>query len=128
MGYKAGSSHIIRDVDKPGSKLHKKETCEVGRLTLARPDRGLSSRLSSAGDGRMLVSAGLDQELQMQPMSVNDVQAVTIIETPPIVIVGVVGYVMTHRGLRSMNTVWAEHLSEELKRKFYKNWCARFLV
>ena len=50
-------------------------------------------------------------------------QAVTIIETPPIVIVGVVGYVMTHRGLRSLNTVWAEHLSEELKRKFYKNWC-----
>ena len=29
MGYKAGSTHIIRDVDKPGSKLHKKETCEV---------------------------------------------------------------------------------------------------
>ena len=54
-------------------------------------------------------------------------QAVTIIETPPIVIVGVVGYVMTHRGLRSMNTVWAEHLSEELKRKFYKNWCVPHL-
>lgn len=29
MGYKAGMSHIVRDVDKPGSKLHKKETCEV---------------------------------------------------------------------------------------------------
>ena len=28
MGYKAGCSHIIRDVEKPGSKLHKKETCE----------------------------------------------------------------------------------------------------
>ena len=32
MGYKAGSSHIIRDVDKPGSKLHKKETCEASLL------------------------------------------------------------------------------------------------
>ncbi|KAK6135353.1 hypothetical protein DH2020_030864 [Rehmannia glutinosa] len=62
---------------KPGSKLHKKETCE----------------------------------------------AVTIIETPPMVIVGVVGYVKTPRGLRCLNTVWAQHLSEEVKRRFYKNWC-----
>jgi len=23
-------THIVRDVDKPGSKLHKKETAEVG--------------------------------------------------------------------------------------------------
>ena len=50
-------------------------------------------------------------------------EAVTIIETPPLVIVGVVGYVKTPRGLRSLNTVWAQHLSEELKRRFYKNWC-----
>jgi len=33
-----------------------------------------------------------------------------------------VGYVETPRGLRTLNTVWAEHLSEELKRRFYKNW------
>jgi large subunit ribosomal protein L3e len=76
MGYKAGMTHIVRDVDKPGSKLHKKETAE----------------------------------------------AVTLIETPPMVIVGVVGYVKTPRGLRTLNTVWAEHLSDEVKRKFYKNW------
>lgn len=50
-------------------------------------------------------------------------EAVTIIETPPMVIVGVVGYVTTPRGLRCLNTVWAQHLSEELKRRFYKNWC-----
>ena len=30
MGYKAGMTHILRDVEKPGSKLHKKETVEVG--------------------------------------------------------------------------------------------------
>uniref|UniRef100_A0A2N9IMX0 60S ribosomal protein L3 n=1 Tax=Fagus sylvatica TaxID=28930 RepID=A0A2N9IMX0_FAGSY len=77
LGYKAGMTHIVREVEKPGSKLHKKETCE----------------------------------------------AVTIIETPPLVVVGVVGYVKTPRGLRSLNTVWAQHLSEELKRRFYKNWC-----
>ncbi|KAK9860383.1 hypothetical protein WJX84_002169 [Apatococcus fuscideae] len=76
MGYKAGMSHIVREVEKPGSKLHKKETCE----------------------------------------------AVTIVETPPLMVVGIVGYVNTHRGLRSLKTVWAEHLGEEVKRRFYKNW------
>ncbi|VVB11493.1 unnamed protein product [Arabis nemorensis] len=77
MGYKAGMTHIVREVEKPGSKLHKKETCE----------------------------------------------AVTIIETPPMVVIGVVAYVKTPRGLRSLNTVWAQHLSEEVRRRFYKNWC-----
>jgi len=76
MGFKAGMTHIVRDLERPGSKLHKKEI----------------------------------------------VEAVTIIETPPIVIVGVVGYTETPQGLRTLTTVWAEHLSTELKRRFYKNW------
>jgi large subunit ribosomal protein L3e len=38
------------------------------------------------------------------------------------VVVGVVGYVETPQGLRTLTTVWAEHLSEEVKRRFYKNW------
>jgi len=38
------------------------------------------------------------------------------------VVVGLVGYVQTPRGLRTLATVWAEHLSEEVKRRFYKNW------
>lgn len=50
-------------------------------------------------------------------------EAVTIIETPPMIVVGVVGYVKTPRGLRCLSTVWAQHLSEEIKRRFYKNWC-----
>jgi len=37
-------------------------------------------------------------------------------------VVGVVGYVQTPRGLRSLATVWANHLTPELKRRFYKNW------
>ena len=78
MGYKAGMTHIVREVEKPGSKLHKKETCEP----------------------------------------------VTIIECPAMVVVGIVGYVKTTRGLRSLNSVWAQHLSNEVKRRFYKNWCA----
>ncbi|CRG89133.1 60S ribosomal protein L3 [Talaromyces islandicus] len=76
MGYKAGMTTIVRDLDRPGAKMHKKEV----------------------------------------------VEAVSVIETPPLVAVGIVGYIETPRGLRSLTTVWAEHLSDELKRRFYKNW------
>jgi large subunit ribosomal protein L3e len=50
------------------------------------------------------------------------VEAVTVVEIPPLIVVGVVGYVETPRGLRTLTTVWASHLSNELKRRFYKNW------
>jgi large subunit ribosomal protein L3e len=76
MGYKAGCTHIMREVNKPGSKLHKKEAVEM----------------------------------------------VTIVETPPMLVVGMVGYIKTPRGLRTLSTVWAHHLNETLKRRFYKNW------
>ena len=32
MGYKAGMSHILREVEKPGSKIHKKEATEVSLI------------------------------------------------------------------------------------------------
>merc|ERR1712078_949617 len=35
-----------------------------------------------------------------------------------------VGYYETPRGLKSGCTVWAQHLSNECKRRFYKNWGA----
>merc|ERR1711974_298363 len=76
MGYKAGMTHIVREVDRPGSKVNKKEV----------------------------------------------VEGVTILETPPMMSVGVVGYIETPRGLRALKTVWAEHIGEECKRRFYKNW------
>ncbi|KJE98093.1 ribosomal protein L3 isoform b [Capsaspora owczarzaki ATCC 30864] len=76
LGYKAGMTHVVREVDRMGSKLNKKEI----------------------------------------------VEAVTIVEAPPVVVVGAVGYVATPRGLRALTTVWAEHLSEEVRRRFYKNW------
>jgi large subunit ribosomal protein L3e len=50
------------------------------------------------------------------------VEAVTILETPPIVIVGIVGYIETPQGMRSLTTAWAHHLSEDILRRFYKNW------
>ena len=75
MGFKAGMTHVLREVDKPGSKLHKRET----------------------------------------------VEAVTILECPPMNVVGLVGYVNTPRGLRTLSTVWTAHLNESVKRRFYKN-------
>ena len=69
-------THIVREANRPGSKVNKKEI----------------------------------------------VEAVTIIETPPMICVGVVGYIETPRGLRALKTVWAQHLGEECKRRFYKNW------
>lgn len=50
------------------------------------------------------------------------VEAVTILETPPMMVVGIVGYVETPRGLRPLKTIFAQHLSDECKRRFYKNW------
>ncbi|XP_049951239.1 60S ribosomal protein L3 [Schistocerca serialis cubense] len=76
IGYKAGMTHVVREADRPGSKVNKKEI----------------------------------------------VEAVTILETPPMIIVGVVGYIETPHGLRALQTVWAEHLSEDCRRRFYKNW------
>jgi large subunit ribosomal protein L3e len=33
-----------------------------------------------------------------------------------------VGYIETPRGMRALEAVWAEHIGEECKRRFYKNW------
>jgi large subunit ribosomal protein L3e len=52
------------------------------------------------------------------------VEAVTIIETPPMIVAGVVGYIVTPRGLRAYKTIYAHHLNEECRRRFYKNWHA----
>jgi len=54
------------------------------------------------------------------------VEAVTVLETPPLVIVGIVGYIDTPRGPRTLKTIWAEHLNEECRRRFYKNWYITF--
>ncbi|XP_048967474.1 ribosomal protein uL3-like isoform X2 [Canis lupus baileyi] len=76
LGYKAGMTHTLREVHRPGLKISKRE----------------------------------------------EVEAVTIVETPPLVVIGVVGYVATPRGLRSFKTIFAEHLSDECRRRFYKDW------
>ena len=52
------------------------------------------------------------------------VEPVTIIETPPIKIVGVVGYIETPRGLRALSTVWAQNLPQQVLRRMYKNFYA----
>ena len=76
LGYKAGMTHVLREVERPGSRLHKKET----------------------------------------------VEAVTILETPPMIVCGLVGYTETPTGLRALTAVWAHHQDDSVKRRFYKNW------
>lgn len=76
MAYKAGMTHVVREIERPNAKLHKKEA----------------------------------------------VEAVTVLETPPMVVAGIVGYTATPTGLRCVTTVWAGHVSDELKRRMYKNW------
>jgi len=78
LGYKAGMTHVVRDLDKPGSKMHKKEV----------------------------------------------VDAVTIIECPPMVVVGIVGYAQNVNGLRAFKTLWADHLDESMKRRLIKHYRA----
>ena len=50
------------------------------------------------------------------------VEAVTILETPPPIVIGVTGYIETPKGLRTIATVWAQHISDEARRRFVKNW------
>lgn len=38
------------------------------------------------------------------------------------IVVGLVGYIRTPRGLRCLKTVWAQHLPDQFKRVYYKNW------
>jgi len=45
-----------------------------------------------------------------------------VIETPPMFVVGIVGYVATPTGLRTLTTVWAQTLGEEFLRRLYRNW------
>lgn len=50
------------------------------------------------------------------------VEAVTIVETPPMVAIGVAGYVETPSGLRTLTTVFSSSISDEARRRMYKNW------
>ena len=101
MGYKAGMSHIMRDVDKPGSKLHKKETCEVhsclfyyGSQSDDQEEAIQSAPFSAAYCARsahrccrhfLSISQSVWQPANGACLTQQVfVQAVTIIETPPV--------------------------------------------
>jgi large subunit ribosomal protein L3e len=76
LGFKAGMTHIVRELDRIGSKMHKKEI----------------------------------------------VEPVTLIETPPLIVIGLVGYIDTPTGLRVLKTTFAAHIADEAKRIYYKRW------
>ena len=93
IGYKAGMTHIVREATKTGTS---KET------------------YSKVWQRYLIYIAEVTKH--------EVVEAVTILETAPMMVVGVVGYVETPRGLRALRTVFAQHLSESCRRRFYKNW------
>lgn len=64
----------------------------------------------------------IDRKEGKKTIKKDVVDACTIIETPPIVINGLVGYVQTPRGLRALTTVWAQKLPQAVIRRFYKNY------
>jgi len=50
------------------------------------------------------------------------VEPVTVLECPPIKVIGMVGYIKTPRGLRTLATVYAQNLPNGVIRRFYKNY------
>merc|ERR1711970_588713 len=81
VGFKAGMTHVVREAEKPGSAINKKEV----------------------------------------------VEPVTIVECPPLKVVGVTGYIKTADGPRSIKTVWAArsgqkgyHHRTEINKKVYR--------
>ena len=65
MGFKAGMTHVVREAEKPGSAINKKEV----------------------------------------------VEAVTIVETPPLKVIGLTGYIETPDGPRSIKVTYLTQLS-----------------
>jgi large subunit ribosomal protein L3e len=49
------------------------------------------------------------------------VEPVTVVECPPMKVIGMVGYIETPRGMRALTTVWAQNIPVNVIRKFYKN-------
>ena len=50
------------------------------------------------------------------------VHSVSVVECPAMKVIGMVGYVEAPRGLRTLSTVFAQNLDNDVKRRFYKNW------
>lgn len=64
--------------------------------------------------------AGMTHVLRMGDKEVVD--PVTILETPDCIVFGMVGYRKTPQGLKTIRTVLAEHIDEEVKRRYYKRY------
>jgi len=64
----------------------------------------------------------IDKKEGKKTIKKDIVDAATVVETPPMVVNGMVGYVQTPRGLRALTTVWAQKLPQPVLRRFYKNY------
>lgn len=72
--------------------------------------------------GMTHVVRGIEKREARKTIKKDIVEPVTVVETPPIKVVGMVGYIETPRGLRAFSTVWAQNLPANVIRRFYKNY------
>ena len=72
--------------------------------------------------GMTHIVRGMEKKEGRKTIKKDVVEAVTVVETPPMTIVGMVGYIDTPRGLRALSTVWAQKLPDGVIRRFYKNY------
>lgn len=97
--FSKGMTHVVRDVDKVGSKVHKKEVVQPVTVLEAPP--------------MTITGIGKKNKSQKKIFFENN-----FLKTKS----KIVGYVETPTGLRTLTTVWAQHLSTEFLRRLYKNW------
>lgn len=146
-------THIVRDVEKPGSKLHKKEAAEAVTIIETPPmvvvgivgyvKVGGAGGSGAGRHGGCLAGRGPPGALVWGRQTAGPSQpgswqhSRTLAPPCPHGATAPAGrsrccsspcprvarlLAQTTRGMRSLNTVWAEHLSEEVKRRFYKSW------
>merc|ERR1719183_3458314 len=76
--------------------------------------------------GMTHVVRGMEKREGRKTIKKDVVEAVTVVECPPMKVIGMVGYIETPRGLRALSTVWAQKLPDGVMRRFYKNYyCAK---
>lgn len=97
LAFKAGMTHVVREVEKPGSSK-----CYF------------LSIFSSESFAKFSCPIEVHKKEVVEP--------VTILDAPPMIVVAITGYIDTPKGLRKLTTVWAQHISDDCKRRFYKNW------
>lgn len=74
MGYKAGMSTIVRDLDRPGAKLHKKEIVEAVTVIETPPVRRLALE--------KIFSTHTNTRLRWSPLALSVTSRLPVVSVP----------------------------------------------